>query len=232
MARPYDAGSPSLVVEGITTLRRRRNRKTMRHYRSQDYEALWNKRFEELKQFWRDHGHSNVPRGYDKNKALASWVSNQRHKYKNYVGKKGAGIGSMIQERIKKLESVGFEWELRNKRFARGKEKRPPVQPAKAADPRDHRQEQPSQEDRAQRKRKALAVLDKILIGARLDIFWPLDSEYYSATVTAQTSNPTRVSLLYDDGNTEWIDLTEHDFKLLPGQRRTKRLRLQQPEEL
>jgi hypothetical protein len=94
-------------------------------------------------------------------------------------------------------------------------------QPTNAADVQNH-QVDPSPEDQAHRKKNALAVLHKIQIGARLAVFWPLDDEYYSATVVTQASNGTQVSLLYDDGDTEWIDLTEHDFKLLPGQRRTK----------
>jgi hypothetical protein len=80
-------------------------------------------------------------------------------------------------------------------------------------------------EDQERRRKNALAVLDKIQIGTRLDIFWPLDNEYYSATVMAQASSPARISLLYDDGVTEWIDLTQHDFEVLSEQRRTKKLR-------
>jgi hypothetical protein len=80
--------------------------------------------------------------------------------------------------------------------------------------------------DRTWREKNAAAVLDMIQIGTRLEVFWQLDNDYYPATVISQGSHPTRVFLLYDeDGDTEWIDLTEHDFKLLPGQRRTKALK-------
>jgi hypothetical protein len=83
-----------------------------------------------------------------------------------------------------------------------------------------------SPEDRARRERNVLAALDKIRIGTRLEVFWSSDNEYYPATVIEQGSQPTRVFLSYDDGGgTEWIDLAEHDFRLLPGQKRTKEVR-------
>jgi hypothetical protein len=65
--------------------------------------------------------------------------------------------------------------------------------------------------------------LHRIQIGSRLDVYWPLGDTYYSATVMAHGPNdPFRVSLLYDDQETEWVDLNKRDFKLLPGDRRSK----------
>jgi hypothetical protein len=53
-----------------------------------------------------------------------------------------------------------------------------------------------------------------IQVGTRLDVFWPLDDQHYPATVTEQSTNG-KVFLTYDDGEKEWLNLTEHDFKLL-----------------
>jgi hypothetical protein len=80
-------------------------------------------------------------------------------------------------------------------------------------------EEGPTEGDRAAQKQIALRVLDRrgLTIGTRLDVFWPLDNRYYSGTVTALGSVPAQVSLLYDDDETEWIDLNERDFRLLPA---------------
>jgi hypothetical protein len=68
----------------------------------EENDAKWNERFNELKQFWRDHGHTNVPRGYDKNKALGRWVDYQRTNYRNKIAGKGLRA-HMTEERIEKL---------------------------------------------------------------------------------------------------------------------------------
>jgi len=48
-----------------------------------------------------------VPKGYEENTVLANWVSNQRQEYKKY--KKGDKC-PMREERVAKLEKVGFAW--------------------------------------------------------------------------------------------------------------------------
>jgi hypothetical protein len=73
----------------------------------------WDKRFEELKAFQREHGHCRVPGVNDKDSAtykLASWVSKQRQRYKLLQqGKKGFVL---TEERIQKLNEIGFEWSV------------------------------------------------------------------------------------------------------------------------
>jgi len=69
---------------------------------------LWEQRFNELCEFKRENGHTNVPEKYAPNKSLGKWVSNQRHRRKLLdAGKKAKG---MTRARVEKLDAVGFEW--------------------------------------------------------------------------------------------------------------------------
>ena len=52
-----------------------------------------------------------------------------------------------------------------------------------------------------------------VTVGARVGIYWDLDRVYYPATVTAIFKN--LVTLVYDDGHIDSIDLTKEDFKRL-----------------
>ena len=70
--------------------------------------AMWNDRFFELKDFKEKYGHCNVPKKYKENQQLANWVNNQRKRYQR--SKKGKA-SSMTQERIAKLNAIGFEWD-------------------------------------------------------------------------------------------------------------------------
>ena len=60
----------------------------------------WNDRYEELKEYMAEHGHSNVP---DKGplRPLGKWVVNQRQ-----VRNKG----KLSEDRIRKLDNIGFSW--------------------------------------------------------------------------------------------------------------------------
>jgi len=60
----------------------------------------WEDRFNQLKAYYEKHGHCRIPSTH-KNKQLFHWVTNQRRDYR---------CGVMTVSRIKKLESVGFEW--------------------------------------------------------------------------------------------------------------------------
>ena len=67
----------------------------------------WDERHAELEQYKAKYGNCNVPKGWSENPQLALWVQNQRSQYRLYQkGKKS----SMTEERIAKLESIGFEW--------------------------------------------------------------------------------------------------------------------------
>jgi hypothetical protein len=70
--------------------------------------AFWNERLEQLREFTVQFGHCVVPIKYSANPKLGNWVAKQRSRYRFYQkGKPSA----MTVERIRKLESVGFEWE-------------------------------------------------------------------------------------------------------------------------
>jgi len=89
-------------------------------------DELWNQRFEELKEYKEKHGNCNVPRGYSvNNKQLGYWVNDQR---KIYRLKKEGKKSVMTNERILKLEAIGFVWEFQNRRGGKG---RASVVPAK-----------------------------------------------------------------------------------------------------
>ena len=85
----------------------------------------WNLRFEELKEYIEEHGNSCVPGIYPDNESLGLWVAKQRrtykvkHKVKLAAEKKGRVEGkdvvnetSLSEERIDKLNAVGFIWDV------------------------------------------------------------------------------------------------------------------------
>jgi len=77
------------------------------------WNSLWNEQFELLKQYKNHHGDCLVPKSYTTRDGvhLGKWVDNQRLQYKNFQkGKKSA----LTQERIEKLESIGFVWEVQS----------------------------------------------------------------------------------------------------------------------
>lgn len=72
--------------------------------------AAWLERWQELVYFQQEFGHANVPSNHPQNPQLATWVKCQRRQYKLFWDGKPS---NMNLERIQRLESVGFEWELR-----------------------------------------------------------------------------------------------------------------------
>ncbi|CAJ1929463.1 unnamed protein product [Cylindrotheca closterium] len=71
-------------------------------------EQQWEEQFEELLKFKEEQGHCLVPHTYPKNQALARWVKRQRYQYKLKAA--GKAPSTMTDDRIKKLEDVGFVW--------------------------------------------------------------------------------------------------------------------------
>lgn len=78
------------------------------------HRAVWDERFNELIDYKRINGNCNVPSRYTENRQLAVWVKRQRRQYKFYRTNKAS---SMTDERITRLESIGFEWDLRSRDF-------------------------------------------------------------------------------------------------------------------
>ena len=71
-------------------------------------EAAWTARFAELVAYKTRHNNCLVPAKYEANKQLAKWVDKQREQYQ--LLKKGKN-STMTDERIAKLEKIGFVWD-------------------------------------------------------------------------------------------------------------------------
>jgi hypothetical protein len=80
---------------------------TGKNGRSATKAALWNSRFEEMKQFQTLHGHCNVPSNYAVSPHLKNWMSTQKLQYRN---RREGKYSMLTQERIDALNSIGFNW--------------------------------------------------------------------------------------------------------------------------
>jgi hypothetical protein len=56
------------------------------------YDERWQRRYEELKELKARTGHCRVPQKYNANKALGTWVSDQRQHYKLYLDDKPSNM--------------------------------------------------------------------------------------------------------------------------------------------
>ena len=63
----------------------------------------WEERFTALEEYKKTYGNCNVPYPYTENKQLSSWVQGQRKNYKD---------GRLSEEQIKRLEDIGFVWDI------------------------------------------------------------------------------------------------------------------------
>lgn len=54
--------------------------------------------------------------------------------------------------------------------------------------------------------------IDGVHIGSRISVYWPLDKVFYAGFVGHRKGKFAYVN--YDDGENEWLDLTENEFKL------------------
>ncbi|KAG7357344.1 helicase domain protein [Nitzschia inconspicua] len=83
--------------------------------------AVWLERLDELRLFKEEFGHCNVPKNFHANKALAVWIKSQRRQYKLFQrGKQG----TMTEERVAKLNELGFVWDPRSTAFSEDKKPR------------------------------------------------------------------------------------------------------------
>lgn len=74
-------------------------------------EHKWMLHFEEICKYKEVHGNCLVPKLYKPDRALASWVYNQRYQYKKKSEGKDVPLND---ERIKKLDSIGFCWKAKS----------------------------------------------------------------------------------------------------------------------
>lgn len=74
--------------------------------------VLWLEKFDALKAFKEEYGHTRVPiKGHGDWKSLGKWVNNQRINRRRY-GKNTR----LTEEHINKLDSLGFEWDIYQKK--------------------------------------------------------------------------------------------------------------------
>ena len=66
-------------------------------------DLAWNAAFKKLLLFRARFKHCNVPSVWPKDPNLANWVAHQRRRHK---------LGSLISERAKRLEKIGFVWRI------------------------------------------------------------------------------------------------------------------------
>ena len=83
----------------------------------------WSNRYNELQDFYNEHGHTNVPSNYqtdpnDKYAQLARWIAKQRYHYKLYTGEIVTDKCKtlMTQEKIILLNNINFSFNSDSKR--------------------------------------------------------------------------------------------------------------------
>jgi hypothetical protein len=69
----------------------------------------WQWQFEKLQEYHKIHGDCNVPRKWNEDPSLGTWVKNQSVQYKHNE----SGEFVMDQDRIEQLEKLGFKLTLR-----------------------------------------------------------------------------------------------------------------------
>lgn len=70
----------------------------------------WEKRYNELCEFNRTHGHCEVPQNYANNSSLGTWVNKQRMEHKNRIEGRNS---SLNDSRLDRLQMIGFRWAKR-----------------------------------------------------------------------------------------------------------------------
>merc|ERR1719330_1753789 len=73
-----------------------------------DEAGKWNEHFRALMEFKMKHNHCIVPHTYSEDPGLGRWVKRQRYQYKCLQQNKKS---SMMPERVKMLEKIGFVWD-------------------------------------------------------------------------------------------------------------------------
>lgn len=66
-------------------------------------EDAWKDKFERLVNYKRLKGSTRVPKSYSEDTELATWVYNQRKRYKE---------GKLMEHRVELLNNLGFEWSV------------------------------------------------------------------------------------------------------------------------
>ena len=77
------------------------------HHTPVPSDEAWERKFQQLQQFYREFGHSDVPQTYKINKPLGKWVGKQREHWK---ARQETGSSTLTDERVRKLETVDFKF--------------------------------------------------------------------------------------------------------------------------
>ena len=77
------------------------------------HSAVWDERLHDLLDYKQANGDCNVPSRYAENRQLAVWVKRQRRQYKFFCENLPS---SMTEQRIQRLNAIGFQWDLKNKK--------------------------------------------------------------------------------------------------------------------
>lgn len=98
------------VLNRVSTTTKKELRVRRRRRSSIDKETSasrkWNARYEALRAFYKQHGLFEA----DEPKELATWIRNQRTQYRYMHQEEKHHLNFLTEERIEKLESLGFVW--------------------------------------------------------------------------------------------------------------------------
>mmetsp|Transcript_8792 Transcript_8792/g.25302 ORF Transcript_8792/g.25302 Transcript_8792/m.25302 type:complete len:242 (-) Transcript_8792:223-948(-) len=72
-----------------------------------DQEALWQKKLNDLKEYFRIHGHCHISSSCAEHRELGQWIKRQRHQYKL---KQAGQRSTLTDERKMAMDSIGFDW--------------------------------------------------------------------------------------------------------------------------
>jgi hypothetical protein len=78
---------------------------------SKYYTDAWFTRYNELMEYKRETGNCDVPKGYKPNLQMGKWVHKQRERFKDKL---------LSEDRIAKLNEIGFVWDWKAKREVLG----------------------------------------------------------------------------------------------------------------
>ena len=95
-----DIGFELTLGRGKCTIKRKRKMKA-------NSEDNWDASLAKVVNFKKEHGHCNVPCKWKRDPKMGNWVYTQR---KQFFFRKQDRRNNMTDERIRKLEDIGFEW--------------------------------------------------------------------------------------------------------------------------
>ena len=99
----------TLTMEQVDQLNKLRFEWNLKKAPPVSNESSWQQKFELLRGFQRVHGHCRVPPSYVVGSTrLGNWVASQRRFHKMNA----EGTAKLAQDRIDKLNAVGFEWSI------------------------------------------------------------------------------------------------------------------------